>query len=275
MKPEILKFDFKQLLENSDVLELYIYSDVAPDGYDWWNGKEIKSETSQNFFREKLAEYKDIKKINLYINSCGGSVREGYGIYAQLKRHSAEITAYIDGFANSIASIIAMAADRVIMRINSVMGIHNMMDYCFGNSSEHRKCAEDLDRMMEGNRQIYLTRSNGKITLEKLTELLDAETMLTAQECLDYGFCDEIADFTVDPEQTTQMMQRVNANMASQLKYYQMLKQSFGEAMTAFSYTPEIPPEPIIDPPAPNEPEIPKEPEQSNKPLKLMAALFR
>lgn len=166
MKPEVLKFDFKQQMEKPDILELYIYSEVASDGYDWWSGEEIKSETSQNFFREKLAEYKDVKNIVLYINSAGGSVKEGYGIYAQLKRHGAYITAYVDGFANSIASIICMAADKVIMYRNSMMGIHNAMDWMMGNATEHRKCADNLDSLMEGNRQIYLAKSGGKITEE-------------------------------------------------------------------------------------------------------------
>src|SRR5699024_6523406 len=73
-----------------------------------------------------------------------------------------------------------------------VMGIHNMRIACFGNAVELRKTADDLDKMMDGNREIYLQRSNGKITLEKLIELLDNETVLTANECVEYGFCDEI-----------------------------------------------------------------------------------
>lgn len=267
MKPEILKFDFRQQTDKPDTLDLYIYSEVVPDGYDWWSGETIQSETSADFFRQKLTEYSDVKYINLYINSAGGSVREGYGIYAQLKRHPAQKTVYVDGFANSIASVIAMAGDKIIMRINSVMGIHNMMDICFGNAAEHRQCAENLDSMMEGNRQIYLSRSNGKITLEKLTELLDAETILTAQECFEYGFCDEIAELSADPEKVAQAMQRMNAGMAAQIKYFQSLRQSFGEAMSALKTqrTP-IPPEPEPEPePAP----------QQNKPKNLFAALFR
>lgn len=262
MIPEILKFDFKQQLEKPDTLDLYIYSEVAPDGHSWYTGEKIESETSADYFRKKLAEYSDIKYINLYINSVGGSVKEGYGIYAQLMRHAAYKTGYDDGFANSIASIILQACDKRIMRINSVMGIHNMMDICLGNAEEHRKCAESLDNMMEGNRQIYLNRSGGKITLEKLTELLDAETILTAQECLDYGLCDEIAEQTADVELMTETMQRVNANMAQQIKYFQSLKQSLGDAMTAFSekkpeHKPSIPPE---------------EPPQENKTLKFFSA---
>jgi ATP-dependent Clp protease protease subunit len=269
VKPEILKFDFKQLLEKPDTLELYIYSEVMSDGYDWYTGQKIESETSADFFRKKLAEYKDVKYINLYINSCGGSVREGYGIYAQLMRHEAYKTVYVDGFANSIASIIAMCGDKIIMYVNAVMGIHNMLDWCFGNALEHRQCADNLDSMMEGNRQVYLARAKGKITLEKLTELLDAETILTAQECLEIGLCDEIAELAADPEQVSQAMQRMNTNMAAQIKYFLTLRQSFGEAMSALTAKQKTPP-PAEPPPAEPPPAEPAE----NKPLIFLSALL-
>jgi ATP-dependent protease ClpP protease subunit len=268
-----MKFDFKQQLDKPDILELYIYSEVAPDGYDWWTGEKIESETSADYFRKKLNEYSGIKYINLYINSCGGSVREGYGIYAQLMRHEAYKKVYVDGFANSIASIIAMGGDKVIMYANSVMGIHNMMDWCFGNASEHRQCADNLDSMMEGNRQIYLNRSKGKITLEKLTELLDAESILTAQECLEYGFCDEITATVADPEKVNRAMQHMNANMAAQIKYFQTLKQSLGEAMAVLQK--QNKPDPDPTPPPPPEPEPTPAPEpQENKPIKFFTALI-
>lgn len=242
MRPEILKWDFQQKQDAPDVLELYLYSEVAPDGYDWWTGQKIESETSQLYFRDKLAAYPDVKEIQLYINSCGGSVREGYGIYAQLKRHPARKTVYVDGFANSIASIIAMAGDHIVMSAHSMMGVHNMLDYCLGNAAEHRKCADSLDRMMEGNRQIYMARSGGKISLEKLTELLDAESMLTAEECLSYGFCDEIAGEASDPEKTAQMMQRMNAGMAAQAKYFAEVRQCLADALDAVQTMPPDPP---------------------------------
>lgn len=248
MRPEIFKWNFQQKQDAPEVLELYLYSEVAPDGYDWWTGQKIESETSQLYFRDKLAEYPDVKEIHLYINSCGGSVREGYGIYAQLKRHPAQKTVYVDGFANSIASIIAMSGDRIVMSKHSMMGVHNMLDYCFGNAAEHRKCADSLDRMMEGNRQIYMARSGGKITLEKLTELLDAETMLTAEECLTYGFCDEIAGEASDPEKTAQMMQRMNGGMAAQAKYFAELRQCLADALDAVQAAPPA------APPAENQP---------------------
>lgn len=187
-----LNFDFKQELSSPEVLEIRLYDEVCGDDYNFWTGEKVKSETGQNYFAEKLDEHKDAKEIRLYINSEGGSVVQGYGIYANLIRHPANKTCYIDGFANSIASIIAMACDKIIMYPNSMMGIHNASTLAWGNAAELRKMADDLDKIMEGNRQIYLQRSGGKITLEELTKLLDDETFLTAEECLKYGFCDEI-----------------------------------------------------------------------------------
>lgn len=124
-----------------------------------------------------------------------------------------------------------------------VTTIHNMMDICFGNAAEHRQMADNLDRMMEGNRKIYLQRSNGKLTEEKLTELMDAETILTAEECLQYGFCDRIEGQVADPEKVEEKVQLMNSGMAAQVKYFVSLKQQFAAAMEATNFTP-LPPGP-------------------------------
>ncbi len=226
MKFETLKFDFKQEL-GSDTLEIRLYGEVKADSENWWTGEITKSKTSQDHFAEELDKHKDVKNIILYINSEGGSVEQGYGIYANLKRHPAHKTCYVDGFANSIASIIAMSCDKIVMYVNSVMGIHNMSMPCWGNAAEHRKCADDLDRLMEGNREIYMQRSGGKITLERLTELLDNETYLTAKECLEYGFCDEIDEAKpADPEKLKQAAQNMYLNAQQSFEAAQSLHQA-------------------------------------------------
>ena len=111
-------WEIKQKAE-TDELDLYIYGDVENDGYDFWTGEVIRSETSANAFREALEENPGVVQINIYINSYGGSVFEGTAIYNQLKRHPAHKTVYIDGFACSIASVIAMAGDEVVMPRNA------------------------------------------------------------------------------------------------------------------------------------------------------------
>jgi ATP-dependent Clp protease protease subunit len=201
------------------VLELFIYGNVESDSYDWWTDEKIESETSANHFRNELAKYPDAKEIKIYINSYGGSVFEGTAIYSQLKRHPAQKTVYIDGFACSVASVIAMAGDKVVMPKNTMMMIHNAWNIAVGNATQLRKAADDLDVIMEGNRQAYLEKSKGKITEEKLIELLEAESWLTADMCLEYGFCDEVLGQEADLTEAKQMLQKVNKSLEQHLSY--------------------------------------------------------
>lgn len=267
-------WQIKQSAE-TDTLDLYIYGDVEGDYFDWWEWEMVESETSANHFREELNKYPDVKRINIYINSYGGSVFEGTAIYSQLRRHSAEKVVYIDGFACSIASVIAMAGDKVIMPSNTMMMIHDVMAGVFGNARQLRKTADDLDVIMEGNRQAYLDKSNGKISEEKLKELLENETWLTAQQCLEYGFADEILSREVDMTDAKQMLQKANKTLEQQLNYNKVLAaqvREFTQVLDEGFSQKESEEE------TPDEPENPKElekPEQSiNKPLDMMRALF-
>lgn len=210
------------------VLELYIYGDVEGDGYDWWTDEVIRSETSANTFREELAAHPDVTQINIFINSYGGSVFEGTAIYNQLKRHPAHKTVYVDGFACSIASVIAMAGDEIVMPRNALMMVHNMMMGVMGNAAELRKAADDLDKINEAGREAYLQKAGDKLTSEVIAQLEDDETWLTAEECIRYGLADRYAEADADMSQAAQVLQRarltleqriqVNKSLAAQLR---------------------------------------------------------
>jgi ATP-dependent protease ClpP protease subunit len=223
-------WELKQAVE-PNTLEMYIYGDVEGDGYDYWNGVYIVSETSANHFREELGKYPNATQINIYINSYGGSVFEGTAIYSQLKRHPAQKVVHIDGFACSVAATIAMAGDKIVMPRNTMMFIHNALNGVWGNSRQLRKAADDLDVIMQGNRQAYLQKSNGKIEESKLIELLEAETWLTADQCLEYGFCDEIVGQEVDLTEAKQMLQKMNKTLEQQLSYNKALAAQFKEVV--------------------------------------------
>lgn len=185
-------YDIRNSAESSDTLDIYIYSDIDSC---WWNPDAM----SANKFRKELEAHKDAKQINLYVNSMGGSVAEGVTIFNQIRRHSAKVTAYIDGFACSIASVIPMAADEVVMGENAMLMIHNPWTFAMGNSKDLRKAADDLDKVREGCiLTAYKSKCGDKLTDEKLTEMLDEETFLTAAECLEYGFADRILSISND-----------------------------------------------------------------------------
>ena len=205
-----------------NTLELYIYGEVEPDVKNWW-GEVLRSETSANHLRDELASHPNVTQINIYINSNGGSVFEGTAIYNQLKRHPAYKTVYVDGFACSIASVVAMAGDTVIMPRNTMMMVHNMLMGVYGNAAELRKYANDLDTITAAGRQAYLTKSNGKISEEQLIELMDAETWLTAEQCIAYGLADEYAEADADMADATEVLKNANMRLEQRIKLHQSL----------------------------------------------------
>lgn len=207
-----------------DTLDLYIYGTVEGDRYNWW-GDLQQSETGANHFRQELEKYPNAVQINVYINSNGGSVFEGTAIYNQLRRHPAHKTVYVDGFACSIASVIAMAGDTVVMPRNTMMMVHNMLLGVCGNAAELRKAADDLDTINASGRQAYLTKSNGKITEEQLIALMDAETWLTAEQCIAYGLADEYAEADADMTKATEQLTASTKNLEQRIKLRQMLNE--------------------------------------------------
>lgn len=241
------------------VLDLYIYGDVEGDGYDWWTEEVIESETSANTFREKLAEFPDVTQINLYINSYGGSVFEGTAIYNQLRRHPAHKTVYIDGFACSVASVIAMAGDEIVMPRNALMMVHNMWMDVRGNAAELRKAADDLDKINEAGREAYLQKAGDKLTPEVIARMEDDETWLTAEECIQYGLADRYADQPADMSQAAQVLQNMEQRLRSQTKIAAKLRQML-QQKSQEPQAPEKVPAPV---PAPAEPE----PQQTVNPI--------
>lgn len=218
---------------NGNTLDLFIYDEISGDGVDWWTGEEIKSETSADWFRQTLSEHKDAKQINLYVNSAGGDVVEAMGIRAQLLRHPAKVTGYVDGWAASAASFILTACDEVNMLTGSMQFLHDMWTMAIGNSRELRQVADEMDRMMVGNRQMYLEKAGDKLDEEKLIALMSKESWLTAEECVELGLAD---------------------NVLPASDYKQMLKQ-ISVPLMVVEPDPEPPEAPTVEPEERTEPE--------------------
>lgn len=175
-----------------NTLDLFLYDSIRGDERDWWTGEVIESETSADYFRQILEEHPDVEQINLFVNSNGGSVMEAMGIRAHLLRHKAHKTAYVDGWAASAASFLLTGCDEVCMLTGSMQMLHSMWIITVGNAKELRKAADDLDQMMEGNKSMYLEKAGDKLSAEKLDEIMDAETWLTADQCVELGLADRI-----------------------------------------------------------------------------------
>ena len=171
-----------EIINKADRAEIWIYEEI---GEDFWSGGGV---TAKGFQKELSAI--TAPKIDLHINSPGGAVFDGVTIYNLLKQHKATITTYIDGIAASIASVIALAGDRVIMAENALYMMHNPSGMVMGNASDMRSMADILDKIRGTMAGVYMGKS-GKPE-DEINSMLDAETWMNAEEALEAGLIDEI-----------------------------------------------------------------------------------
>jgi ATP-dependent Clp endopeptidase proteolytic subunit ClpP len=173
-------YEIKNQAKHADI---YIFDVIVNYAWD-------EDEVTAKGFIDELNALGDLTTITVHINSPGGSVYAGNVIHNVLKRHPAKVTVMIDGLAASIASVVAMAGDEVIMPKNAMMMIHDPMSICAGNSTDMRACADMLDKAQHSIVTSYTTKTGQ--TDEKIKELMRAETWMTATEAVELGFADTI-----------------------------------------------------------------------------------
>src|SRR5919108_158652 len=100
-------------------------------------------------FLDELKALGPIAELTVRMNSPGGSVFDGVAIYNALKRHGAVMTVWIDGIAASIASMIAMAGDEVVMPENAMLMLHDPSGLVMGTAADTPQPAAEAARPAE------------------------------------------------------------------------------------------------------------------------------
>lgn len=169
--------------------ELYIFGQIT-------DTKWYDDENTPTSIKQALEDMGDIDTLEIRVNSEGGSVFAGLAIIGVIdnfkSKKNCKTVSIVEGLAASMASVIACAADKVVMKENAFMMIHPASSFAWGNSEDLRHTADLLEKVDGQLRDIYMKRFNG--SREKLNELVDAETWLTAKEAKGYGLCDEIQE---------------------------------------------------------------------------------
>lgn len=151
------------------------------------------------------------RKINLRLNSPGGSVFEGITVANALRAHPASVTVYVDGLAASIASVIAMAGERLVMMPQSQLMVHNASAGCYGDATEMTKMADLLDKQSLNIAQAYAEYSGR--SLAEWQDYMAAETWFTAEEALAVGLADEVMPMRAKQEAPANEPEPVEARM--------------------------------------------------------------
>ena len=192
-------------LENEKA-ELHFYGEIVSDEWEKWSDLDTCPEDVLNY----LSKIENSKELDIYINSGGGSVFAGLGIYNILKRHKGRKTVYVDGLAGSIASIIAMVGDEIIVPSNSFIMIHKPLCGVCGNANDMREMADTLDRIEEGLINTYKTKLKDNVNIETIKAMVNAETWLTGEEASKY--------FNITVTEANKMIAKVDTNLLNSYK---------------------------------------------------------
>lgn len=139
------------------------------------------------------------EELEVLVNSGGGSVMAGQEMYSALREKS-NVKIKIQSLAGSAAGVVAMAGRNAISPVAMVM-IHNVsIQGASGDYHAMQKNAEILKQMNAALANAYTAKSG--MELEEVLRLMDRETWLTAGQCLEYGFVDEIMEEAGDGSYT-------------------------------------------------------------------------
>lgn len=198
-------------------------SDLIPDEWSNWTPKRPQARASKDWFRienkagaNEVYVYDEIGgfgvtsgdflnqireldgDVSLHLNSPGGDVFDGLAIYQALKNRAGSTTVHVDGLAASIASVIAMGADKVIMAPKAQLMIHEGFTMAMGDAADMRKLADLLDRTSDNIASVYADKAGQ--SAEFWRARMKDETWYSAEEAVAAGLADEIQGQAKKPD---------------------------------------------------------------------------
>lgn len=154
-----------------------IYDSIGDD----WDGAGVTAKRISAALRNIGA-----RDITVNLNSPGGDFFEGMAIYNLLREHKAKVTVRVLGVAASVASVIAMAGDEILMGDGSFLMIHNAWAVAVGNRHDMTDTAAVLAPFDAAMAALYAHRCG--ISTQEAAMLMDRETWIGAQQAVDDGF---------------------------------------------------------------------------------------
>jgi ATP-dependent Clp protease protease subunit len=170
---------------DADTGERVLYFDGVIASESWFDDDITPGE----FRKELTAGDGD---ITIWLNSPGGDCIAASQIYSMLMDYKGNVTIKIDGLAASAASVIAMAGTKVLIAPTALMMIHNPSTIAWGDSEEMLRAKALLDEVKESIINAYELKTNQ--SRDSLSEMMDAETWLSANKAVELGFADGVLE---------------------------------------------------------------------------------
>jgi ATP-dependent Clp endopeptidase proteolytic subunit ClpP len=167
--------------------EIYIYDEIGPS-FVGFSAADLLAMLPRD----------NATQLTVHLNSPGGDVFEGVAIYNLLQQRG-NVTIQIDGLAASIASVIAMAGDRIVIAEAGQLMIHNPWTVAMGEAETFRAIADTLDTVKNQIASVYAARTG--IDIVEIATLMNRETYLSADDAEELGFVDFILANKKGPQQ--------------------------------------------------------------------------
>lgn len=186
LKLRLANRDHARAEVKADAGTVWLYDFIASDDEEamWLGG------ISPRQFMAALADTQG--PVTVRVNSPGGSVFGAQAMVTAMRAHKAPITVQVDSVAASAASVIACAAERLVMAPGAMLMIHKAWSMTVGNSDDHMQNAELLDKIDGQIAAAYAERSGRDA--DEFMGLMAAETWFTADEAMAAGLCDGIVE---------------------------------------------------------------------------------
>ena len=202
---------FSMKLDEQGAVDIYIFGDITP--YKW--------EDSDVVAYDLATQIKNLPQgapITVHINSNGGDLKEGLGIYNVLKGRN--VTTICEGFAASSASVIFCAGSKRVMNAASLLFIHNASTFAAGNADDLEKAADDLRIITNAAKEAY-REAGVNVTDAQLDAMMDSETWITPRDAVEMGFATEIADAEEDGTIKNDAMNSIMKAVTSKTECYE------------------------------------------------------
>lgn len=174
-------FNIRQQAAGSKA-EIYIFGDVVDE--QWWS-----DETSPKSVVDAIQGL-DTQEIDVYIDSYGGSVAAGWGIYNALRQHPAKVKTYGVGFVASAALYPFLAGDERYASTLSAYYLHEAWTSASGYADELRRAADQIESLTDVGVNAFVERAG--MERDKVLELMREETWLTPEAALELGIATAI-----------------------------------------------------------------------------------
>lgn len=177
--------------------EIFIYGDIVP--FKWWDGSGEYDLNDLN--KDLLAlNVKEGDTVTANINTLGGCTVTGFAMFNKLRRFAADnkvnIRTRVDGFCASIGVVILLAGDVRIGNAYAEPFVHNAWTWSWSlDKNDAKKIFDDLTKTDNSIASCYADRTN--ITVEKALELMNADTWISPEDCMTFGFYTELENVLV------------------------------------------------------------------------------